>query len=164
MTAVVPKATNSPISLTAMAAAAVLFVVAPWASARADDMSGSLAQTHKEIEQVFGKVPEFIKAFPEAALPGAWNEAKALEFSDDTALSAKTKALIGLAVAAQIPCQYCIWSDTQSAKKAGASDQEIKEAVAVSALERHWSTVFNGMQVDLAQFKKDLGGDTAAKP
>jgi DNA-directed RNA polymerase specialized sigma24 family protein len=48
--------------------------------------------------------------------------------------------------------------------KAGGSDQEIKEAVAVSALERHWSTVLNGMQVHLARFKKDLGGDTAAKP
>lgn len=47
------------------------------------------------------------------------------------------------------------------AKQAGASDAEIKEAVAVAALERHWSTVFNGMQVDLAQFKKDLSGDTA---
>ena len=164
MIAAVLRIPNSLVSFAAMAAGVSLLIMAPLASARGDDMSGSLAQTHKEIEQVFGKVPEFVKAFPEAALPGAWSEAKAIEFSDDTALSAKTKSLIALAVAAQIPCQYCIWSDTQSAKKAGASDEEIKEAVAVSALERHWSTVLNGMQVDLAQFKKDLGGESAAKP
>ncbi|MER8367113.1 carboxymuconolactone decarboxylase family protein [Mesorhizobium sp. M1378] len=40
-------------------------------------------------------------------------------------------------MAAQIPCNYCIWSDTQDAKRAGATDEEIQEAVAVSALTRH---------------------------
>ncbi|RUV09844.1 carboxymuconolactone decarboxylase family protein, partial [Mesorhizobium sp. M1A.F.Ca.IN.022.04.1.1] len=24
---------------------------------------------------------------------------------------------------------------------------------------RHWSTIFNGMQVDFAQFKKEMGGE-----
>ena len=41
---------------------------------------------------------------------------------------------------------------------AGASEEEIEEAVAISALTRHWSTVFNGMQVDLDQFKKEMAG------
>ena len=31
----------------------------------------------------------------------------------------------------------------------------------MSALTRHWSTFFNGMQVDLDTFKKELGGETA---
>ncbi|WP_244619938.1 carboxymuconolactone decarboxylase family protein [Mesorhizobium sp. NFR06] len=100
------------------------------------------------------------RCFPTTGSPGAWDELKAVDFADG-ALTVRTKALIALAVAAQIPCQYCIWADTVEAKQAGASDAEIKEAVAVAALERHWSTVFNGMQVDLAQFKKDLSGDTA---
>jgi AhpD family alkylhydroperoxidase len=129
--------------------------------ARAADTSDALAATYKDIEQTFGKVPDFLNAFPKDGLPGAWAELKAVEFSDG-ALTAKDKALISLAVSAQIPCHYCVWADTISAKQAGATDEQIKEAVATAALTRHWSTVFNGMQVDFDQFKKDLGGETVS--
>jgi AhpD family alkylhydroperoxidase len=124
----------------------------------ADDMSASQAATYKEIEGMFGKMPEFVKKFPRAGIVGAWEETKSLEFSDKTALSPKVKSLISLAVAAQIPCEYCIYSDTLSAKQAGATDEEIAEAVGMAALTRHWSTIFHGLQIDLAQFKKDVGG------
>ena len=56
-------------------------------------------------------------------------------------------------MAAQIPCQYCIYFHTAVAKANGATDQEIGEAVAMAAIARHWSTVLNGMQIDLATFK-----------
>ena len=109
-------------------------------------------------------MPPFVNVFAKAALPGAWMEVKALSFSDNTALPPKMKALISLAVAAQIPCTYCIWSDTQDARRAGAPDEEIREAVAIAALTRHSSTIFNGMQVDFETFKKELGGDAPAPP
>ncbi|OHV87232.1 alkylhydroperoxidase [Mesorhizobium sp. ORS 3428] len=125
------------------------------APASADDYEAAL----KDMQATMGGVPSFVKQFPKAAVPGAWAEVKALQLSDKTALSPKVKSLISLAVAAQIPCSYCIWSDTQDAKRAGATDEEIQEAVAVSALTRHWSTVFNGMQIDFAQFKKEMGGE-----
>ena len=124
----------------------------------ADDMSANQAATYKEIEGMFGKVPEFVKKFPKNGIVGAWEEVKSLELSDKTALSPKVKSLISLAVAAQIPCEYCIYSDTISAKNAGATDEEIAEAVGMAALTRHWSTIFHGLQIDLAQFKKDMGG------
>lgn len=114
--------------------------------------------TVKDIQSTMGGVPGFVKQFPKAGLPGAWAEVKAIQLSDKTALPPKVKSLISLAVAAQIPCNYCIWSDTQDAKRAGATDEEIQEAVAVSALTRHWSTIFNGMQVDFDTFKKEMGG------
>jgi len=129
----------------------------------ADDAVPSLDATYKDIETTFGKVPGFLTGFPKAGLPGAWAEVKAIELSDKTALSPKVKALISLAVAAQIPCQYCIWSDTRDAKAAGATDEEIGEAVTMAALTRHWSTIFNGLQVDFAEFKKDFGGDMPAE-
>ena len=43
--------------------------------------------------------------------------------------------------------------------RAGATEEEIQEAVAMAALPRHWSTIFNGMQVDFDQFKKEMGGE-----
>ncbi|MBZ9767268.1 carboxymuconolactone decarboxylase family protein [Mesorhizobium sp. CA6] len=138
-----------------IAAAGVSAALLASAPARADDYDAAL----KDIQSTMGGVPSFIKQFPKAGLPGAWAEVKAIELSDKTALTPKEKSLISLAVAAQIPCSYCIWSDTQNAKHAGATDEEIQEAVTMAALTRHWSTIFNGMQVDFDQFKKEMGGE-----
>jgi len=141
-------------SASLIAAAGVFAAVLVSAPARADDYDAAL----KDIQSTMGGVPSFVKQFPKAGLPGAWAEVKAIELSDKTALTPKEKSLISLAVAAQIPCSYCIWSDTENAKHAGATDQEIQEAVTMAALTRHWSTIFNGMQVDLDQFKKEMAG------
>ncbi len=136
----------------ALAIATTLATAAPAADMTADE-------AFKDIAATLGGVPSFLAQFPKGAVPGAWQEVKALQFSGDTALTAREKALISLAVSAQIPCSYCIYDDTLSAKRAGATDEQIAEAVAVSALTRHWSTWLNGMQVDLAQFKKEVGGN-----
>ena len=106
-------------------------------------------------------VPGFFKVFPQSGIAGAWAEFKTIQLNPDTKLNGKTKELIGLAVAAQIPCTYCIYFHTAAAKANGASDEEINEAVAMAAITRHWSTVLNGMQVDLAAFKGDT--DTVLK-
>lgn len=108
-----------------------------------------------DIEKTWGFVPGFIKVFPPSALPGAWAEVKALEVGE-SALSAKEKALIAIGVAAQIPCQYCVWLDTRSAYLAGATDQEIQEAVAMAAIVRHWSTVLHGNQIDFETLKREF--------
>ena len=141
-------------SASLLAAAGAFAAMLTAAPASADDYDAAI----KDIQSTMGGVPDFVKQFPKAGLPGAWAEVKAIELSDKTALSPKVKSLISLAVAAQIPCSYCIWSDTENAKRAGATDEEIQEAVAMAALTRHWSTVFNGMQVDFETFKKEMGG------
>ena len=60
------------------------------------------------------------------------------------ALDGKTKQLIALGVAAQIPCAYCVYATTKAAKAAGATDAQIKEAIATAALVRFNSTMLNG--------------------
>ncbi|MGX5842566.1 carboxymuconolactone decarboxylase family protein [Mesorhizobium sp. ArgA1] len=141
-----------PSLLAAAACALTLTLAAP---AHADDYDATI----NDIQSTMGGVPSFVKQFPKAGLPGAWAEVKAIELSDKTALPPKVKSLISLAVAAQIPCNYCVWADTRDAKRAGATDEEIQEAVAMAALTRHWSTIFNGMQVDFDTFKKEMGGE-----
>ena len=37
----------------------------------------------------------------------------------------------------------------------GASDAEVKDAIAMAALTRHWSTVLNGLQIDEKKFKSE---------
>ena len=119
----------------------------------------SAEETYKEIEATYGIVPGFMKAYPTTGIAGAWGMTKGLHFDETNALEPKVKALINLAVAAQIPCQYCVWIETKLAKKRGATDQEVAEAVAHAAFTRHWSTVLNGMQIDFETFKAEFGGD-----
>jgi AhpD family alkylhydroperoxidase len=132
-------------------AAALAF--APTASAQ------DVATTRADIEATVGGVPTFVTQVAASALPGLWLQTKALEFSDDTALDARTKALISLAVAAQIPCSYCVWSDTNAARANGATDEQIAEAVAIAGLTRNWSTNFHGLQVDMETFRMEMGGE-----
>jgi AhpD family alkylhydroperoxidase len=137
---------------TAALAVTVAFGAVP---ALADDASYNAAVA--DIEATLGFVPTFMSVLPKAGFAGAWYQLKELEFSGDTALSAKVKTLIELAVVSQIPCQYCIWADTEAAKSLGATDEEIAEAIAVAATGRFWSTVLNGGQVDLDVFKTEFG-------
>jgi AhpD family alkylhydroperoxidase len=133
--------------------------VAGMSAACAEDASATAA--YKDIQATLGMVPGFFKVFPQSGIAGAWAEFKTIQLNPDTKLNGKTKELIGLAVAAQIPCTYCIYFHTAAAKANGATDEEISEAVAMAAISRHWSTVLNGMQVDLAAFKNDT--DTVLK-
>lgn len=106
---------------------------------------------------VAGDPPNFMKeSYPASALQGAWAEHQAV-FGPHGAIPPKMKLLIGLGVAAQIPCAYCVFAYTTKAKKAGATDAEIKEAVAVAALVRKWSTVLNGVAYDMGKFRAELG-------
>ena len=130
-------------------------MLAPSTAANAEEPA-SKEQILAGVEQMFGFVPTFMQQMPRATLPAAIAGYTNLE-AGETALPAKTKYLISLAVAAQIPCQYCIWADTLAAKTAGATDEEIGEAVGVAAMTRFWSTNFNGLQVDLATYQKELG-------
>ena len=51
----------------------------------------------------------------------------------DGALPAKTKQLIAVATAHVTQCPYCIRGHTKLARRAGASDEEIMEAIWVAA-------------------------------
>jgi len=129
------------------------------ASARAEGAAKAnpaAAAARADIGKTLGFVPQFFLKFPEEALPGAWEEMKTLQLNPNTALPGRSKELIGLAVAAQIPCRYCIYAHTEFAKLNGASETEVGEAVAMAGLTRHWSTVLNGIQTDEAKFRGEI--------
>ena len=54
----------------------------------------------------------------------------------------KYRELLQLAVAAQIPCQYCIYFHTSVAKAFGATDEDIHEAIAKGEQIRHWRSIY----------------------
>jgi AhpD family alkylhydroperoxidase len=143
--------TMKVMKMVTVAVAALVFVPA----ARAGD-NPAAAAAKADIQKTLGFVPQFFTRFPEEALPGAWEEMKTLQLNPHTALPGRTKELIGLGVAAQIPCHYCILAHTEFAKLNGASDKEIGEAVAMAGLTRHWSTFLNGTQTDEAKFRGEI--------
>ncbi|MDB4980488.1 MAG: hypothetical protein JWM82_1240 [Myxococcales bacterium] len=118
--------------------------------------SPAAAAARADIAKTLGFVPQFFLKFPEEMLPGAWDEMKSLQLNPSTALPGRTKELVGLAVAAQIPCRYCIVAHTEFAKLNGASETEIGEAVAMAAMTRHWSTFLNGIQTDETKFRGEI--------
>lgn len=114
----------------------------------------------KEIEDQFGIVPAMFKVYPDYALPAAWENWRIM-LSGESIIPAKYRELLQLAVASQIPCQYCIYFHTLMAKNAGATDEEIEDAVAQGAQTRHWSMILQGNQISFDDFKTEL--DNAMK-
>lgn len=110
----------------------------------------------KDIEKMFGQVPPFVRAYPEAGIAGAWKEFKSLMFNPQTTLPVKYKFLIATAVSSQTPSAYCVYMDTKVALMNGAKDSELKESVAMAGMSRHWSTFLNGMQINEDQFKAEV--------
>jgi len=131
---------------------ATLFALTPVSLASPSEADA----TYQDIQRTLGVVPGFLKAFPETGIAAAWDELKSIQLNPGSALPGKTKELIGLAVAAQIPCRYCIYFHTQISRLDGASDQELRDAIAMAALTRHWSAVLNGMQIDYAAFRQEM--------
>jgi AhpD family alkylhydroperoxidase len=135
---------------------ALLALVTTALSAAPASAEPEAAATYKDIQKTLGLVPTFLKAFPDEGIAAAWDELKSVQLNPATALSGKTKELIGLAVAAQVPCRYCVYFHTQVGKLNGASGGEVADAIAMAAITRHWSTYLNGMQIDLGEFKTEL--------
>ncbi|MBI1947486.1 MAG: carboxymuconolactone decarboxylase family protein [Deltaproteobacteria bacterium] len=121
------------------------------------------ASAREDIKRTFGFVPTFFATFPDSGIAGGWREMKSVQLSSTTAIPPKYKELIGLAVAAQIPCQYCVnFHTTVLTQLAGASNAEVQEAIVMASIVRHWSTVLNGMQMDRAAFNAEV--DRAMSP
>ena len=97
--------------------------------------------TYQDMQEHLGMVPAFFHLFPEAKLAGLWEEYKATQLNPATALDARTKQLIGLAVAAQAECSPCIYFQASAAFASGASFKEVQETVAISVIGGHWSKI-----------------------
>ena len=107
--------------------------------------------TRAAAREAFGVELADIENYPDSMVAGAWAWMQDVE-DGEGALDAKTMQLIGLAVAAQIPCDYCIHYHRQAATAAGASEQELAEAAAMAGYVRNWSTVLYGTGADVAAY------------
>lgn len=95
--------------------------------------------------------PEDLKKFGEI---GEYQKELADKFFDyygtvfaDSALSAREKALIALAVSHAVQCPYCIDAYTQESLEKGFSEEQMMEAVHVAAAIRGGASLVHGVQM-----------------
>src|SRR5216683_3236174 len=86
-----------------------------------------------------------------ATLRRTWQSVK--EIMAPGALDALTKEMIYLAVSASNQCGYCIASHTAAARKAGMTDAQFAELMAVIGMANETNRLASGYQVEIdAQF------------
>jgi AhpD family alkylhydroperoxidase len=112
------------------------------------------SEVFPEIEKMLGKVPDWMRKFPEQALPGFWTLFRDL-YMGDTKIPGKYKDLIGLGVAAATRCKYCTLFHTEAARLNGATDAEISEANSMASFTMMTSTFINAEQIDYEKFKTE---------
>ena len=138
---------NQTIKLTKSVIVVSIAIFCMSASLYAQDQSEATKKAEAEMKEAFGTVPLMLEKYPDHLRASAWEWFKSTQ-NPDAAIPAKYSELISLGVASQIPCNYCIYAHTTMAKMLGATDAEIKGAVASAAGTRHWSTVLNGTGVE----------------
>jgi AhpD family alkylhydroperoxidase len=111
---------------------------------------------YKEITETFGFVPTFMKSIPESTIEHEWALFKKIQL-EDSSIPQKYRELIGLGLSAVSKCRYCTLFHTEMAKMAGATDEEIEEAVHYAKSSAGWSAYLNGMQADYNLFREELG-------
>ncbi|MEN8191814.1 MAG: carboxymuconolactone decarboxylase family protein [Bacteroidota bacterium] len=129
-----------------------VFILSTSLSAQ-ESHTDAIKKAEAEMIAAFGAVPGIFKGLPDHLVASGWELYKN-NGNPNAAIPAKYAQLISLGVASQIPCSFCVYAHTTQAKMYGATDAEIKEAVANAANTRYWSTVANGYNVPFDEFKK----------
>jgi AhpD family alkylhydroperoxidase len=113
-------------------------------------------EADRDIEEVFGLVPEFFQRVPDYLLPTEWASFKSLVLSDQTAIPNKYKEMIGLAVSGATRCRYCAYFHTEAARLFGATEDEINETALIAKNTMGWSTYLNTLQFDYDAFTSEF--------
>lgn len=108
--------------------------------------------TRQEIEGALGQFPSWMDALAEPAGEHSWGIFRDLNFGEETELSAREKALVGVGVAAAINCPYCTYFHKEEARLDDVTDDELKEAVNLAGVTKYFSTILHGNEVDVDDF------------
>lgn len=112
------------------------------------------AETQEEIEATLGTMPGFFEGIPDEALVAEWPTFQRYTL-DESVIPAKYRELIGLAVASNIKCPYCVHFHRAAAKLHGATDEELEELVALSSMTSRWSAMIHAQEYDLDTFEAE---------
>lgn len=112
------------------------------------------AETREEIEESLGLMPGFFEGIPDEDVVSEWPTFQRYVLGESE-IPAKYRELVGLAVAANIKCPYCVYFHRGAAKLRGATDAELEEAAALSSVTSRWSAMIHAQEYDLDAFEAE---------
>ncbi len=115
---------------------------------------GAYENTLEDIEKTLGIVPGFMKALPKEVLVQEWPLFKKYNF-EETEIPAKYRELMGLAVAANIKCPYCLLFHKGAAQMKGATEEELAETAFLASYTARWSAIIHAQHYDYDTFARD---------
>jgi AhpD family alkylhydroperoxidase len=119
-------------------------------------MGTAVDPVYREIETMFGQVPEWVRQVPQSAVAPFWGLMRDFYFAE-TKIPNKYKELIGIAVSGATRCRYCALFHTEGARLAGATEEEIAEASMMAGVTMAASTFINAQQIDYETFARETG-------
>lgn len=119
----------------------------------------SIAQTNDQSYEELVKESPFNEMYPEFMAQEAAEYFKVFNklFSDESPIEVKEARLIAVSVSAAIRCEYCVSAQVHLAKKAGATDDEIKAAIQIAAEIQRFSTLLYGNEFGIDKLNKIIG-------
>lgn len=111
-------------------------------------------ETRGDIEETLGMVPGFMDAIPDEDMVTEWPTFKKYVLGESE-VPAKYRELLGLAVASNIKCPYCVHFHRGAAKLHGATDEELAEIVTLSSVTSRWSAMIHAQEYDLDTFESE---------
>ena len=78
-------------------------------------------------------------------------------FSEESPIAPKEARLVAVSVSAAIRCEYCVSAQEHLAKKAGATDDEIKAAIQIAAEIQRFSVLLYGNDFGMEKLNKIIG-------
>jgi AhpD family alkylhydroperoxidase len=121
---------------------------------RRTTMTETYETTMNDIEATFGIVPGFLEGLPEEDLVNEWPTFKKYVVAE-TEIPAKYRELIGLAVAANTKCQYCLHFHRGAAQLQGATEEELAEISFLASTTARYSAMLHAQEYDLDTFKEE---------
>ena len=121
--------------------------------------SFAFGQSKENAYQELLKESPFNSMYPEFMAEDAAEYFKEFNklFSEESPIAPKEARLVAVSVSAAIRCEYCVSAQVHLAKKAGATDDEIKAAIQIAAEIQRFSTLLYGNDFGLEKLNKIIG-------
>ena len=115
---------------------------------------GEYEDTLKDVEKSFGIVPGFMKALPRDVLIHDWPMMKKYTLGESK-IPPKYRELMGLAIAANIKCPYCILFHKSAAQLYGATPVEFAEIAFLASYTSRWSSMIHAQHYPYEKFERE---------
>lgn len=112
-------------------------------------------EIEREIESVLGFIPSWFQPMSDQYLEQEWIAWKA-QAAKKGAIPEKYRELVNLGVMAAAQDKYGVFYCTESAKMAGATEEEIREVAELVKYDVGWGPFLRLNQVDFELFKKEV--------